>query len=89
MYKVFYTPTARADLRNLDYSIAQRISKKIFFYSNQKDPMQFAKRLSDSGIGNYRFRIGDYRAIFDIDSKQNVRILMILRIRHRKDIYKI
>jgi mRNA interferase RelE/StbE len=35
-------------------------------------------------IGTYRFRIGDYRAIFDIDGEN----IVILRIGHRRDIYK-
>ncbi|WP_456486560.1 type II toxin-antitoxin system RelE family toxin [Candidatus Alkanophaga liquidiphilum] len=35
-------------------------------------------------IGTYRFRIGDYRIIFDIDDDN----MVILRIGHRKSIYK-
>jgi mRNA interferase RelE/StbE len=35
-------------------------------------------------IGAYRFRIGDYRVVFDIDDNN----VVILRIGHRKSIYK-
>jgi len=86
-YKVDYAMCARADLKHLDYAIAQRIIKKIAFFAAQESPLHFAKPLKNAQIGNYRFRIGDYRAIFDIDKKGRIQILMILRVKHRKDIY--
>jgi mRNA-degrading endonuclease RelE of RelBE toxin-antitoxin system len=45
------------------------------------------QRLQKSPLGPYRFRIGDYRAIFDVDENNNIKILLILTIGHRKDIY--
>ena len=89
MHQVFYTAKARQGLRDLEINTAKRIIKKIHFFSLQKNLLSFAKNLTDSAIGQYRFRIGDYRAIFDLDKKGNVQILMILRIKHRKDIYNI
>ncbi len=89
MHSVFYTQKAKDDLKNLELKTARRIIKKIFFFSNQKNPLSFAKKLSNTAIGMYRFRIGDYRVIFDIDAKGSVQILMILRIKHRKDIYNL
>ncbi|MBC8526038.1 MAG: type II toxin-antitoxin system RelE/ParE family toxin [Candidatus Cloacimonetes bacterium] len=35
-------------------------------------------------LGSYRFRIGNYRVIFDIDEDK----LVILRVGHRKNIYR-
>lgn len=87
MYKTYYTKKARRDLKNLEFKVAQKIIKKIFFFSTQKNPFKFAKKLKKPEIGMYRFRVGDYRAIFDVDKKGNINLLMILKIRHRKDIY--
>lgn len=87
MYRVDYSQDAIRDLKKLDLHIAQRIIKKILFFSQQKNPMTFARPLKNLGTGRYRFRIGDYRAIFQIDSNGELQILMILRIKHRKDIY--
>lgn len=87
MHQVFYTDKAREDLKRLERQIAKRIIGKIYFFSLQKDPLVFAKPLNNIELGQYRFRIGDYRALFDIDKKQQVHILSILRIKHRKDIY--
>jgi len=39
------------------------------------------------GDGRFRFRIGDYRAIFAIDKSGKIQILMILNVKHRKEIY--
>ena len=87
MYQVIYSTNAREDLKKLEEKTAQRIIKKIFYFSQQKHPLTFAKRLTKVELGRYRFRIGDYRAIFDTDSRGNIQILMILRIKHRKDVY--
>lgn len=89
MHKVIYSYHAREDLLGFERKIAQRIIKKILFFSLQQDPVSFAKKLTNPGLGQYRFRIGDYRALFDIDSRGKIQILMILRVKHRKDIYNL
>ncbi len=64
--------------------IRERILKKLQFYSLQENPLTFAEKLKDQRFGEYRFRIGDYRILFDV--KKNV--LFILKVGHRKEIYK-
>jgi mRNA interferase RelE/StbE len=44
------------------------------------------KKLKDSSEDLYRIRVGDYRVIYTIND--GIRIVNILRIGHRKDIYK-
>ncbi len=87
MYTVEYTKNARRDLKKFDIKTSQRIINKVFFYSQQKDPLSFAKKLTNSQIGDYRFRIGEYRVVFDVDKNGTLQLLMILRIKHRKDVY--
>ena len=87
--QVIYTKNARQDLINLDNKTAQLIVKKVLFFSQQSNPLQFAKKLTNFSLGQYRFRVGDYRVIFDVDSTGNLVLLIILRIKHRKDIYNI
>jgi mRNA interferase RelE/StbE len=48
------------------------------------DPLRYATKLTDPKIGQYRFRIGDYRIVFDLREDE----LMILAVAHRKDIYR-
>ena len=64
--KIFYTKKAAEELEGLSYEIQKRIAKKMRFYREQKDPLKFAKRLTDYREGEFRFRIGKYRALFDV-----------------------
>lgn len=89
MHNVHYTEIARQDLKRLEWKTAQRIIKKIIYFSRQKDPLVFAKRLSNFELGKFRFRVADYRIIFDIDHNGEIMILLILRIKHRKDVYNL
>lgn len=81
-YKLVYTRTAFNDVKKLDPVARKRIKKRIEEFL--KDPIRSAKRLTSSSIGDYRWRIGNYRVVFDIDKK----IIVILRVGHRREIYK-
>lgn len=74
--KIFYTEKAANELRKLPRNIQRRIAEKMRFYIGQKDPLKFAERLTDSREGEFRFRIGDYRVIFDV-SKSSIYVLKI------------
>ena len=87
MYKVIYSRSALKDLKKIERFLAQGIIKKIAFFSQQKDLHSFSSPLKGFGKQIFRFRIGNYRAIFKIDKSGKIHILMILNIKHRKDIY--
>ena len=82
IYKIIFTEKAIHDLTNIDKKDQERIAIKLKNYS--KEPLKHARKLISPKIGGYRFRIGDYRIIFDIDDDK----IIVLRIGHRKDIYK-
>jgi len=82
MYKILFTKRALKDLEKIDIKTKTRIGNKIKLLTN--DPIGSSKKLSTSIIGTYRFRVGDYRVIFDIEDDK----VIVLRIGHRKDIYK-
>ena len=62
--RVRFTETADSQLDRLPHRLQKRIVEKIEYYSIQLDPLEFSERLSSSN--NYRFRIGDYRVIFEV-----------------------
>jgi len=68
MYKVIFTRRALKDWENLDKEIRDRIAAKLKEYS--KNPFKYARKLIHPKIGTYRFRIGDWRVIFDIDERK-------------------
>jgi mRNA interferase RelE/StbE len=82
--RYFLKPTALQDLRRFPKSEQKRIIKKLDFYASLPDPLKFAKSIHDKSLGCYRFRIGDYRIIFDLIKND----IIILVIGHRRDIYK-
>lgn len=84
MYSFELKEKAAKEIEKLPSKIRERILKKLKFYSLRENPLRFAERLKDYRSGEYRFRIGDYRAIFDIENNK----IIILKFGHRRDIYK-
>jgi mRNA interferase RelE/StbE len=82
IFTIVYTNRAIKDFSRLDQETKERIKEALENYS--ESPFVHAKKMIDSNLGSYRFRIGDYRIIFDIENTE----IVILRIGHRRDIYK-
>lgn len=82
VYKLLYTKTAFQDINKLDTVAKKRIKKK--FEAYRRKPLYYAKRLINSTIGSYRWRMGNYRVVFDMDKDK----IVILRVGHRREIYK-
>ena len=82
MFEIVLTQRALKDFDGLSEDVKNRIGVKLRDYSN--DPLKFARKLTNPKIGTYRFRVGDYRIIFDIEDNT----IVILRVGHRKEIYK-
>ena len=62
--RVQFTSTADEQLDRLPRRLQKRIVEKLELYSQQPDPLEFAEPLT--GSNEYRFRIGDYRVIFEV-----------------------
>lgn len=85
---VFYTHTAREGLQSLEKKDAGRVVLTIEKYTSDKNPLSRAKKLTGIFDGLYRYRIGNYRAVFQYDEKGNLIMITILKIKHRKDVYR-
>jgi mRNA interferase RelE/StbE len=81
-FKLVYTKRAVKDIQSLDNNVRKRIGRALIRY--REDPMKKAEKLTDFAFGTYKFRIGDYRIIFDIEDKD----IVILRVGHRREIYR-
>ncbi len=82
--KAEFTERALKDLKSLDTVAQKQIMKKLRFYVSSPKPLGYAKRLTDSQDGEYRFRVGTYRIVFDLNNN----LITILRIQHRRDVYR-
>ena len=81
-YKIVFTNRAVRDIESLEPSVKKRIGEKLKEYA--ENPFVYAKKLTNPKIGTFRFRIGDYRVIFDVDGDT----IVVLRVGHRRTIYR-
>ena len=79
-YRLVYTHRAARDISGLEANVQKRIGKALNRYV--EEPLQYASKLTDAALGTYRFRIGDYRVVFDIEDEN----IVVLRVSHRRDI---
>lgn len=86
-WAINYTETARRELKKLDKAVARRILDFLDDrVAKQDDPRKLGKALSGPLGTLWRYRIGDYRAICDIQH-QAVTVL-VLRVGHRREVYR-
>ena len=87
-WTIDYTESARRQLRKLDKQTARRIvdfmDERI---ASQEDPRDTGKALTGPMLGAYwRYRIGDYRIICDIQDDA-LRVLVI-EVGNRREVYR-
>ncbi len=80
-FEVVFDPEAIDFLDKLEKSIRERIYTKIMAAS--VNPFHFFERLAERP--EYKLRIGDYRAIVDIN--QSAKRVEVTLIGHRKNVY--
>ena len=82
MYEILFDKKAIEYLNKQQKKIKVRIFNKII--TAKEKPFRYFERLSNRK--EYKLRVGNYRAIADIDKK--LKIIKIRIIMHRKNIYK-
>jgi mRNA interferase RelE/StbE len=87
-WRIEFDPAAVDDLARLDRPVQQRIVKILRErIAPLDDPRALGEALRGNELGKYwKYRIGDYRLICDIQD-QVIRIL-VLRIGHRREVYR-
>lgn len=82
MYELIYSPAALKQLEKLEHNIKERIVIALERLRIRPESCDIKKLV---GMLGYRFRVGDYRIIFDMEKDKL--IILILQIGHRKNIY--
>ena len=80
-FKIVWDEKAYDSLNKLEPTISRRILKKVDELSENPFSKDI-KRLK--GCNDFRLRVGDYRIIFSIER----RIIQILKVGHRKNVYE-
>ncbi len=81
-FSVLLDPVVDRFIDKLEHDIAERIRKKLRLL--QDEPFRFLEH--HEGANVFKLRIGDYRALIDVDTKK--RIVYVRHLDHRKRIYK-
>jgi len=80
-----FSESAKKDLEKLPKIFQSRLKTKLLYWQATENSLQFATLLVNYSGATHRFRIGAYRLIVLLNSDGRI---LILRIRHRKDVYK-
>ncbi len=83
-YQLKYTKNAAKEISKLDNLVKKKI-KQAIEAKLLTDPLTNSLKLQDFEVsGARRLRVGNYRVIFFLEKS----IIEILRVGHRRDIYK-
>ncbi|HPJ56773.1 MAG TPA: type II toxin-antitoxin system RelE/ParE family toxin [Kiritimatiellia bacterium] len=83
-FRIEWKSSAIRELRRLDRSIVPKVLAAVESLASSPYPVGSRKL---TGVENaFRIRIGDYRIIYEIHAGRLV--LVIVRVRHRKDAYR-
>jgi mRNA interferase RelE/StbE len=87
VWRIEVNEVAERSILKLDKTVRERILR--FFRERiepSSDPTTLAERLTGELRGLWRFRVGDYRIICDI--QKEVRIVAVLEVDHRSQVYR-
>jgi len=83
-FRLEYKSSVRKELRKLAHTDRVSIIHKIELLKQEPKPEGSAKLKGSQDL--FRIRHGDYRVIYQL--KKDVLIIIIIRIGHRREIYK-
>jgi mRNA interferase RelE/StbE len=86
-WKIEFDPAALKELSKLDKPVERRILK----FLNERvarldDPRQIGSSLQGTLSRLWKYRVGDYRLICSLQDDRFV--ILVLRIGHRREVYK-
>jgi mRNA interferase RelE/StbE len=85
-WQIRFSKTADKALRKLDRAVAAKILNELEEVSKLNNPRSRGKGLKHNLSGLWRYRVGDYRIICDIEDE--VLVVLVVDVSHRRDVYK-
>lgn len=83
-YQLLYKKPAAKDIQKLPKQVQKRLKIKLEWFISQEDPLQFATSLTKPADAQYRFRVGVYRVLFDVEGNS----VVVLHVQHRREVYR-
>jgi mRNA interferase RelE/StbE len=85
-WQIRFSKTADKALRKLDRAVAAKILNELEEVSKLNNPRSRGKGLKHNLSGLWRYRVGDYRIICDIEDE--VLVVLVVDVSHRRNAYK-
>ena len=85
-WKIEIDKGVQRSMKKLDRNVAKRIIAKLREISQLEDPRSTGKALVGNLTGLWRYRVGDYRIVCDIEDE--VLLILVIDIAHRSKVYK-
>jgi mRNA interferase RelE/StbE len=85
MYRVHILPAATRELARLDRAVGRRIVERINWLATNLDTIN-PEPLTGDFSGLYKFRVGDYRILYEI--LHDEQMIVIHAVGHRREIYR-
>ncbi|HEY6290041.1 MAG TPA: type II toxin-antitoxin system RelE/ParE family toxin [Terriglobia bacterium] len=84
MYLIEFLPRALEELRGAGSSDSQHILRRLRWLADHLDSMS-PEALKSNLAGLFKFRVGDYRIIYEVDRRR--KIVTVHLVGHRREIY--
>lgn len=85
-YRIDFAEHAMQEFSKLDNTVKKQILKYIEKISQREDPRTLGEPLQANLSAYWKYRIGDYRLVTEIQNDKLV--VLVLVVSHRRDVYK-
>ena len=85
-WRIDFTRNADKAMRKLDKGVAARVFDELDEIAKLEDPRSRGKALTGNLAGVWRYRVGDYRILCDINDGRLV--ILVVDVAHRREVYK-
>ena len=86
MWEIEYSEKAAQELLRIDREAARRIKRYLDErIATDDDPRRFGEGLTGNMSGLWKYRIGDFRVIAEIQDERL--IVLVIRVGHRSKVY--
>lgn len=85
-WRIDFTKAADKALSKLDRPTAGRVLDELEEIAKLDDPRSRGKALTGNLAGLWRYRVGDYRVVCDIED--GVLVILVVDVAHRREVYR-
>ena len=87
VWKIKYLKSVQKNIRKIEHKERERVRKYLENQiANSDNPRRFGKALKGNQSEFWRYRVGDHRIICELNDISAT--ILVIRIGHRKDVYK-